>query len=273
MLALPHGAAETGPTRCRRRLDARSTDATAGTAPDASPRRSAPCPARRRRAECRTSCADSGGRHRRRCRPGGKARPARSCSRRPCRPGRRARARSRRSRGWSSSKTPCVDGYVTISAARSSLCCVGLRAQIGDVDVAIFRRRDRHDLEARHHRARRIGAVRGLRNEADLAMRLRRATRDSRGSRAARRIRPASRHSAAATRAANPVISASQSRAARTCRGSRSSATRGANGCSFANSGHETGNISAVAFSFIVQEPSGIIECVSERSRDSSRRR
>ena len=41
----------------------------------------------------------------------------------------------------------------------------------------------------------------------------------------------------------------------------------------FANSGHETGNISAVAFSFIVHEPSGIIEVVSERSRDSSRRR
>ena len=34
-----------------------------------------------------------------------------------------------------------------------------------------------------------------------------------------------------------------------------------------------TGNISAVALSFIVQEPSGIIEVVSERSRDSSRRR
>ena len=33
-----------------------------------------------------------------------------------------------------------------------------------------------------------------------------------------------------------------------------------------------TGNISAVAFSFIVQEPSGIIDVVSERSRASSRR-
>ena len=31
-----------------------------------------------------------------------------------------------------------------------------------------------------------------------------------------------------------------------------------------ANSGHETGNISAVALSFMVHEPSGIIEDVSE---------
>jgi hypothetical protein len=45
----------------------------------------------------------------------------------------------------------------------------------------------------------------------------------------------------------------------------------GANGCILPNSGHETGNISAAALSFIVQEPSGIIEAVSERSRDSSR--
>ena len=44
----------------------------------------------------------------------------------------------------------------------------------------------------------------------------------------------------------------------------------GANGCSFEISGHEIGNISAVAFNFIVHEPSGIMEVVSERSRDSS---
>ena len=44
----------------------------------------------------------------------------------------------------------------------------------------------------------------------------------------------------------------------------------GANGCSLEISGHEIGNISAVAFNFIVHEPSGIIEVVSERSRDSS---
>src|SRR6266446_4023680 len=37
------------------------------------------------------------------------------------------------------------------------------------------------------------------------------------------------------------------------------------------NSGQETGSISTAAFSFIVQEPRGIIEVVSERSRFSSR--
>ena len=44
----------------------------------------------------------------------------------------------------------------------------------------------------------------------------------------------------------------------------------GANGCNFENSGHEIGNIAAVAFSFIVHEPNGIMEGHSERSRDSS---
>ena len=39
------------------------------------------------------------------------------------------------------------------------------------------------------------------------------------------------------------------------------------------NSGQETGSISKAAFSFIVQEPSGIIDAVSDRSRDSSRLR
>ena len=47
---------------------------------------------------------------------------------------------------------------------------------------------------------------------------------------------------------------------------------RGANGCSFPNCGQVTGTISAVAFSFIVQDPSAIIEWVSDRSRDSSNR-
>ena len=39
----------------------------------------------------------------------------------------------------------------------------------------------------------------------------------------------------------------------------------------FPNSGQVTGIISEVAFSFIVQEPSGIMQCVSERSLAASR--
>ena len=46
----------------------------------------------------------------------------------------------------------------------------------------------------------------------------------------------------------------------------------GANGCMFANSGQLIGSISVVAFSFMVQDPSGIIErsnatSLSERLR------
>ena len=44
----------------------------------------------------------------------------------------------------------------------------------------------------------------------------------------------------------------------------------GTNGCRRENSGHVTGNISVAAFSFIVQEPSGIIDVsrpMSLRSR------
>ena len=46
------------------------------------------------------------------------------------------------------------------------------RAQIGEIDVAIFQTRDRHDFESGHDRARRIRSVGGCRNEADVAMRL-----------------------------------------------------------------------------------------------------
>ena len=47
----------------------------------------------------------------------------------------------------------------------------------------------------------------------------------------------------------------------------------GANGCSPANSGQVTGSISAAALSFIVHEPSGIIDRSSAMSKSASRRR
>ena len=46
---------------------------------------------------------------------------------------------------------------------------VGFCAQIGEIDVAIFQAGDRHDFESGHHGARRVGAVRGSRNETDIA--------------------------------------------------------------------------------------------------------
>ena len=47
----------------------------------------------------------------------------------------------------------------------------------------------------------------------------------------------------------------------------------GANGCRSANSGQLTGSISAAAFSFMVQEPSGIMDRSSAMSMSASRRR
>ena len=68
-----------------------------------------------------------------------------------------------------SSKTPCVDGYVTISADRRSLVLLGLALQIVDVDVPFARARDDHDAHAGHHRAGGIGAVRRGRNQHHVA--------------------------------------------------------------------------------------------------------
>ena len=48
--------------------------------------------------------------------------------------------------------------------------------------------------------------------------------------------------------------------------------SRGTKGCRLASSGQDTGSISLVAFSFIVQEPSAIMECASDRSRFSCAR-
>jgi hypothetical protein len=71
--------------------------------------------------------------------------------------------------------------------------------------------------------------------------------------------------------AAKPVISASQVSRSRKVSGSPRVWSAGANGCSRPNSGQVTGNISLVALSFIVHEPSEIIEWQSERSFASSR--
>ena len=126
------------------------------------------------------------------------------------------------------------------------------------------------DLHARHHRARRIRPVRRLRDEADVAMRFAArlviaANHEQPGVLALRAGVRLQRHAGEAG-----DLRQRRSRARRTARDSpppaRAARTDGAS----PNSGQVTGIISAVAFSFIVHEPSGIIECVSERSRDSS---
>src|SRR5206468_8428719 len=70
--------------------------------------------------------------------------------------------------------------------------------------------------------------------------------------------------------AAKPVISASHSSSCLQISMYPTVCSPGANGCNLETSGHEIGNIAAVAVDFIVHEPSGIIDVVSERSRDSS---
>ena len=51
------------------------------------------------------------------------------------------------------------------------MCASAFRAQIGQIDVAIFQARHWHDFESGHDRARRVRAVGGSRDEADVAMR------------------------------------------------------------------------------------------------------
>jgi hypothetical protein len=67
--------------------------------------------------------------------------------------------------------------------------------------------------------------------------------------------------------AANPVISASQASSCVNSSAYPLAWSAGAKGCSSANSRQVTGSISEVALSFIVHDPRGIIEVVSERSR------
>ena len=199
MLALPHGAADTAgiarsPPVAHQRM-ARQVRRQV-----LRPRRSAPCPGRRRRAGSRTSCAGSGGRRRRRSPPGWSARPARSCWRRPCRPGRRARGRCRRS-----SRIVVLEHAVRrrVGDHQARPAGRGARAalppQVGDVDVAVRRGRHDHHAHAGHRGAGRVGAVRRRRDQHDVAVRRRRARGDRRGSPSARRTRPARRSSAAAT--------------------------------------------------------------------------
>jgi hypothetical protein len=107
------------------------------------------------------------------------------------------------------------------------------------------------------------------RDQADVRCRLPRAIVVGADHQQARVLALASPRSAAARRRRSPVISASQPRALEHL-GSPAPGRAARTGAA-PNSGQVTGIISLVALSFIVHEPSGIIECVSDRSRDSSR--
>ena len=144
-----------------------------------------------------------------------------------------------------------------------------LGAEIVDVDVASGVAGHHHDLHARHAGGGRIGAVRRGGDQADVAVRL-----AARGVVAADRQQPGifalgagiglQRDRVVAGDLAQPLV-----QVARTARDSPAPARRGANGCSAPNSGQVSGIISAVALSFMVQEPSGIIARSSARSRSA----
>ena len=81
---------------------------------------------------------------------------------------------------------------------------VDLGAQVVEIDVAPLVARDDDDLEPRHHRTRRVRAVRGCRDETHRAAVVAAAAGDTRGWRAAPRTRPASLRSAATRPSRSP---------------------------------------------------------------------
>ena len=69
-----------------------------------------------------------------------------------------------------SSKTPCVDGYVTMIAPSRSAAAAILVRQVGFVDVAMVVASDDDHVEAGHHGAGGVGAVGARRDQADRAL-------------------------------------------------------------------------------------------------------
>ena len=148
---------------------------------------------------------------------------------------------------------------------------LGLGAQIVDVDVAARVAGDHDHVHADHAGGRRIGAVRGRRDQAHLAMRLAArgvigADRQQAGIFALRAGIRLQRNRVIAGDVAQPLFEPREQRViALAC-------SAGANGCRLPNSAQVSGIISAVALSFMVQDPSGIIARSSARSRSLSLR-
>ena len=247
MLALPQGAAETGADRLARRPS--STTGWPG-------RNGARCVGDADRAHARAAAAvrdaerlvqvevaDVGADVAR----AGRGRPARSCSRRPCRPGRRARGRSRRSRG-SPPRTRRASTGRSPSARRARRgAASALALQVGDVDVAVARRTSTDDDLACRPSPRCAGLVPcadgGIRQTSRWPCAARLVV--ARGSTSSPAYSPCEPAFGCSDTAAKPVISASH---ASSCSNislvALASAPRGANGCSWPNSGQVTGIIS-----------------------------
>ena len=149
---------------------------------------------------------------------------------------------------------------------------LGLGAQVGDVDVAVPVASHHDDLQTGHGSARRIGAMRARRNEADAPLRVAaRLVPGANGEQAGELALAAGirlQADGGKTRGLGEIMAQpgdQQLIAARLA--------GGANGWMPAKPGQEIGIISAAAFSFMVQEPSGIMPRFRAMSRSSRRLR
>ena len=148
---------------------------------------------------------------------------------------------------------------------------LGFRAKVGHINVSVGIASHGDDLHPGHRGACRIRAVRGGWDQTDIAMRLAPRFVIGTDDEQSGNIRPANRRSAAMKCQRSQYIPRASPLGSGKVSDNRAPATTERTGWIFANSGHETGNISAAAFNFIVQEPSGIIEAVNDKSRDSNR--
>ena len=208
-----------------------------------------PTPDRRRRAGSRTSCAGSGGRRRRRCRRAAEADHGVHVG---------AVEIHLPPYWWivfvmsviASSNTPCVDGYVTMSAASLLACCSAARLPGRRRRCCRSGPSSRRRPRSRHDRARRVRAVRPTAGSGRCCGDLRSATADAWDDQQPA-YAPGSRRWAAAS-TAWPVISAKallgvlRTREAFACRPARTDAVR--------RSGPRHGH-RPTALSFIVQRP------------------
>ena len=136
---------------------------------------------------------------------------------------------------------------------------LALGAQVVEVDRPVVGGLDHHHPHAGHHRRRGVGAVRGGRDQADVAAGVAVGPVVAADREQTRPARPATRRSAGSRPGRSRSPRPATPRAGRPARRSRSASSAGANGCRSAKPGSDTGSISVVALSFIVQEPSGII--------------
>ena len=137
--------------------------------------------------------------------------------------------------------------------------CRAVRAQVVEVDRAVVGRLDDDDAHAGHHGRRGVGAVRARRDQADVALLLAvgvvvAADREQPGQLALRSGVRLDRDLRVAGDLGQPALQLLDQ-----LRRSPSASSTGANGCRSAKPGRLIGSISAVALSFIVHEPSGII--------------